>query len=228
MDQELSEQQVAMATRAVTGLEKTAANTPLNDFVTSIAQDLKIQQRRHSELNTLGANLVGKPAPTFELMSLKEQTLAAADHKGKIVVLHFWKYASEPLEEPYGQVGYLDFLNNKRKRLGVKVYGIAVNDRLSDPSQKSKALRSIRKLREFMNLSYDVTIDNGDVLNSFGDPREVGGKLPLWVVIDAAGTVSHYHAGFHEVDRRAGLKKLDDVVVDLIQKQRSKKANATN
>ena len=68
---------------------------------------------------------------------------------------------------------------------------------------------------DFMNLSYDVTIDDGTLLNRFGDPRAVGAKLPLWVVIAPDGKVVHYYAGFHTFERRRGLKALDDVVSGL-------------
>ncbi|TWW09775.1 hypothetical protein E3A20_10930, partial [Planctomyces bekefii] len=34
--------------------------------------------------------------------------------KGKTVILHFWDYKDSPLSEPYGQTGYLEFLNNRR------------------------------------------------------------------------------------------------------------------
>ena len=209
---ELSKEQLNIAVSGIKALAPPADLTPLKDLVSSISRRVKLQQRRQSELQSLGANLVGKPAPKFELQSIAGTSLDSKDRAGKTVVLHFWEYASEPLEEPYGQVGYLDFLNNKRSKQGVQVYGVAVNERLSDPAQRSATLRSIRKLREFMNLSYELAIDSGDVLKSFGDPREIGAKLPLWIVIDTNGKVAHYHAGLHEVDRRAGLKTLDEVV----------------
>ena len=46
-------------------------------------------------------------------------------------MLHFWEYRDQPLKEPYGQVGYLEFLFQKRKEEGVKVYGVAVDGRLN-------------------------------------------------------------------------------------------------
>ena len=30
-----------------------------------------------------------------------------------MLVLHFWDYRDKPLRQPYGQVGYLDFLRRK-------------------------------------------------------------------------------------------------------------------
>ena len=134
---------------------------------------------------------------------------------GKTVVLHFWNYSDKPLSEPYGQVGYLDFLSNQRKADNVAVVGIAMNSSLQQADQVRTAKRSARKLAEFMNLNYPIGYDSGALIREFGDPRESGGDLPLWVVISADGKVVHYHAGFYEVDQKAGLKELADVLNQL-------------
>jgi hypothetical protein len=129
-----------------------------------------------------------------------------------VTVLHFWEYRDEPLEEPYGQVGYLDFLYHQRGRAGVNVYGVAVDGRLADEATIPAARRSARKLKEFMNLSYPVLLDRGDLLKQLGDPRVLGASLPLFVVIAPDGTVSHFHVGMYEVTREQGLKELDEAV----------------
>jgi len=125
------------------------------------------------------------------------------------------------LQEPYGQVGYLDFLNNKRKKLGVQIYGVAVDERFGEAAQAPAAARQARKFIETMNLSYPVTSDAGALLEKFGDPRRVGAKLPLWVVIGGDGKVAHYKAGYYEINPDEGLKKLDESLIDLIRKQRA-------
>lgn len=45
-----------------------------------------------------------------------------------MVVLHFWTYRDAPLEEPYGQVGYLDFLYRKRSDAAT-VIGVHVDEK---------------------------------------------------------------------------------------------------
>jgi hypothetical protein len=125
--------------------------------------------------------------------------------------------------EPYGQVGYLDFLYGKRRKLGVQVYGVAVDARFGDAQSSSTALKSIQRLKQFMNLSYDIAVDDGKLLAKFGDPRRYGAKLPLWVVIGPDGRIAHYHAGFYKINPDDGLQQLDDVLVKLIREQKEKK-----
>jgi hypothetical protein len=134
-------------------------------------------------------------------------------------VLHFWDYRDEPLREPYGQIGYLDFLYHRRKAAGLQVYGVAVNSRLADETTRGAAERSVKKLKSFMNLSYPVLLDGGGLLRQFGDPRVIGASLPLFVVVGPEGTIVHYHVGTYEVQQDQGLKELDDVVAGLLGKK---------
>jgi hypothetical protein len=108
-------------------------------------------------------------------------------------------------------------LYSRRRKLGVQVYGIAVDPRFATKNQLSQAQRSVAKLKSFMNLGYPLASDYGDLIGEFGDPRRVGAKLPLWVVIDANGKVAHYSAGFYKINPDEGLRELDDIVVKLIQ-----------
>ena len=131
-----------------------------------------------------------------------------------MTVLHFWDYRDVPLKEPYGQVGYLEFLYQKRKDQGLKVYGVAVDGRLKDDAERRTAITGIRKLKAFMNLTYPLVLDSGAGIKAVGDPRLVGATLPLVQASSSCrdGRVSHYHVGYYEVDRQAGLKELDEAV----------------
>lgn len=208
---ELSATQIKTINERIAGIEKLASDTSIQSLTVDIRRDIKLQVKRQSELASLGKNLLGKSAPKFELTKLNGEVISRIAN-GKPVVLHFWTYNGDVLEEPYGQVGYLDFMNTKLKQDGVNVYGVAVDARIAKADERKKAIRSIKKMRDFMNLSYEVTADDGSILDRFGDPRAVGAKLPLWVVIDAEGKVAHYHAGFHKVDRRQGLTALGDSI----------------
>jgi hypothetical protein len=72
-----------------------------------------------------------------------------------------------------------------------------------------------------MNLGYPIAADAGPLLRDFGDPRRLGRKLPLWVVIGADGKIAHYHAGLYNVKPDQGLSELDEAVVAQLRKQRA-------
>ena len=121
----------------------------------------------------------------------------------------------EKLAEPYGQVGYLDFLRNRRE--GVQVIGVAVDPRLAVAETKAKSVRSIAKFREFMNIEFPILLDDGTLLRRFGDPRAAGASLPIWVVVDKTGDIVDYHSGLQTFDPRHGLKELDTRVSELLK-----------
>jgi peroxiredoxin len=204
-----TQEQLAALTETLPPAVAAAAETPLAEVAAAAEEDLRLQTGRSGRVAALRTRLLDRPAPNLELQGMRGETVASADLRGAVTVLHFWEYRDTPLEEPYGQVGYLDFLYRKRKDAGLKVYGVAVDDRLSNPATRGQAVSSARKLHSFMNLSYPMLLDDGTMLKRLGDPRAAGGKLPLFVMIGADGKVLHYHAGFHEVDRDLGLKDLD-------------------
>lgn len=218
---ELNDLQLEQSEAALEKLTVAAAGTPFEDLVTAITRDVRLQKRRSGDVATLSKKYVGQPAPRVELKGLDGRSVDSADHDGKIVLLHFWKYHDEPLKEPYGQVGYLDYLNSRRNKLGVKVYGVAVDPRIANPNTSGAAVRQIRKLREFMNLGYPVTMDDGTLLKKFGDPQKLGASLPLWVAIAPDGKIVHYKVGFYDLKPDEGLRELDDILVEEIRKQRA-------
>lgn len=218
----LSPTQLAAVRRALKKLEPSAEGTPLVRLVAFIRGDLESQQKRESRVAGLAGKIVGQKAPSFSLTGLNGQPIEDKEHRGKVVVLHFWEYRGEPLEEPYGQVGYLDYLFSKRGKLGVRVYGVAVNSGLAQADKTPQILRSVRKLKNFMNLSYPIAVDDGTLLKKFGDPRQANAKLPLWVVIDAAGKVRLYKSGFFAIRPDEGLRPLDELVIQLLREQRKR------
>lgn len=217
---ELSAEQLTLVDKQLPAIEKLVADTSLKSLVAAAGRDRNQQSRREQSIEDLAGSFVGKAAPEFTVRDLKLKDVESKSLKGKILLLHFWEYQHEPLEEPYGQVGYLDYLNNKRQKLGVKVMGVAVDSRVANPDGVRVALRSVRKLKEFMNLSYDLTVDDGTVLRKFGDPRRVDAKLPLWVVVDPDGKVVYYKAGLYQIRPDQGLKDLDQVLIEQIRKAR--------
>jgi peroxiredoxin len=217
---ELTEAQIKVASEALPRLQKESADTPFSSLISAINKDIKGQLQRTDEVSRLAEKFVGRQAPSFSLTLTDNTAVPAEALKDKITVLHFWEYQGEPLVEPYGQVGYLEFLYNKRRKLGVQVYGIAVDARLAEQQSAPAALKSIQKLKSFMNLDYGIAIDDGKLLAKFGDPTKFGAKLPLWVVIGPDGKVAHFHAGFYKINPDEGLRELDDLLVKMIREQK--------
>lgn len=208
----LSPRQVSVAESLLPELVESAAATGLAELVQRMQTDL-IRQRSRLDAGAMQAEkLVGRSAPRYALTLLNGRTLESGETTGQTVVLHFWDYRDEPLSEPYGQTGYLDFLHNQLDSDTVRFVGVSTNSEFHSPDTVARAQRSARKLVEFMNLSYDVGYDDGALLRSLGDPRSTGGQLPLWLVIGPDGQILHYATGYYEIDERAGLKELRDLL----------------
>jgi peroxiredoxin len=203
-------------------VEKQITAGPLAKLVQSASRDLTVQSGRADAVSDLAMKHEGQTVEKFSLPSLGSNPLTDADLKGAVTVLHFWEYRDTPLKEPYGQVGYLEFLYNRHKAKvtsgELKVCGVAVDGRLNDEQTRRTAMTGVRKLKSFMNLTYPLYLDGGTVIKQFGDPRLVGAQLPLFVVIGPDGKILHYHVGFYEVDRQDGLKKLDALVTEALKK----------
>lgn len=210
--------QIALLREKLDAVAELAAGTPLESIAEAAAGDAKDQKNRATAVEALAKRAVGKPAPSFELSTLDGKTVSSKDLAGNVVVLHFWEYRDTPLEEPYGQVGYLDFLHRRHTSGDIVVYGVDVDERLAVDFSRGKAIAGAKKLKSFMNLGFPVLLDDGALLKQFGDPRITGAKLPLFVVIGPDGDVIHYHVGFYEVDRDQGLRELDEIVTSAAQK----------
>lgn len=203
--------QIELLREKLDPLAELAADTPLAKIVEVATGDTKDQTNRANAVEFLAKRIVGKPAPAFELATLDKKTVNSDDLKGKVVVLHFWEYRDTPLEEPYGQVGYLDFLHRQAGDK-VAVFGVNVDERLAVDFTRGKSIAAAKKLKSFMNLDFPVLLDDGSLLKQFGDPRVTGAKLPVFVVIGPDGAVKEYHVGYYDVDRDRGLKELEEAV----------------
>ncbi len=217
MNEELDSEHRAVLKASLPGLQQNITRGPLKSVVAAAQRDLEVQGGRAEALGSLEQKWVGQPIPTLDLVGLNKQPFTSEQLKGKVTVLHFWDYRDEPLKEPYGQVGYLEFLHAKRHADGLQVLGVAVDGRLAQENTRGAAVSGIRKLRSFMNLTYPIFLDEGAAIRSLGDPRQVGAVLPLFVVIGRDGKVAHYHVGHYAVDQQQGLKQLDQLVVELLK-----------
>ncbi len=176
-------------------------------------KDAETQQRRVAELARAA---VGRPAPELELRDLKGETFRLSDLKGKVVVLHFWEYGGERIEAPYGEVGYLDYLQRKLRDKPVVILGVAVHPGLSQPARRHRTIRQIASFVRFMNLSYPVLLDTSNAIERFGDPRQTKARLPLYVVVDRTGKVAGYHVGPWSNSPDVGLAELAELIDELL------------
>jgi alkyl hydroperoxide reductase subunit AhpC len=204
-------------------LAEVAKNTPYESLSQAITRSVADQRNRKPGIAALAEKAVGSPAPPLDLKNLAGEPIDPASLKNKVLVLHFWDYDHSQLATPYGQVGYLDHLYRQREKLGVEVIGVAVDPRFGDPKQRAAALRSAKSLVSFMNLTYPVTTDDGTLLKAIGDPRSLGARLPLWVVIGPDGVVRSYKSGLYELKSNEGLKELDALVTDLAKMRETPK-----
>lgn len=194
-----------------------AAGTTWDRFAKGVASDLATEQHRARSVADLAKRRVGQPAPEHQLIGIDGQPLAAPADKPKVTILHFWDYRGTP-ESPFGQVGYLDFLATRRKGDGVQVYGVAVDERLADAAQSASARRDVRAFStQFIRLGYPIAMDDGHLLQKFGDPRQLEAPLPLWVVIGPDGKIAHFRTGLYPLDPSRGLTELDALVTELLR-----------
>ncbi|MCA9058999.1 MAG: TlpA family protein disulfide reductase, partial [Planctomycetaceae bacterium] len=209
---DLSERQLAALREREAALLQAAADTYLQPLATRISADLEQQQKRLMASSSRADQLVSTAAPSFSLNLIDGSVIDSANLAGKTVVLHFWDYRDQPLSEPYGQTGYLDFLASRSGNQSIQVIGISTSPDFQSPELIGRARRSARKLREFMNLNYPIGYDDGSLLRTLGDPRDREGQLPLWVVLSPQGKIAHYHAGYYEIDARRGLHELETLI----------------
>lgn len=221
---ELTAEQLSTLAALLPAVKSQAKSGVLSRIVATAERDLTDQSSRTSSLEELAAKQLGRKVEAFSVTGLGsvaaagEVKLTDADLRDHVTVLHFWEYRDTPLVEPYGQVGYLEFLYGRRKDEGLRVVGVAVDGRFHDPKTALAAASGVRRLKTFMNLTYPIVHDGGELIHKFGDPRTVGGTLPLFVVVGRDGTIVHYKTGHYEVDREAGLKQLDTLIAELLAK----------
>jgi hypothetical protein len=190
-------------------LKKASEKTPFASLADVVAGQLKSSDEQKSAIGAMRSKVVGKPLAKLSLQDVANKAWTNESLKGKVTILHFWSYRDENLREPYGQVGYLDFLARQHPK--AQVLGVAVAQETPEQQQSQRAL--VRKFRDFMNVSYPILLDDGSLLEKLGDPRVVKQDLPLYVVIDAQGNVVEYKAGEYEVKANEGLKELEKVVL---------------
>ncbi len=210
-------EQLARAKAAQAEIGESLKEGVYADLARDSVREIQTALNRQSSLGKMRDAIVGKPAKPVTLTAARGGKINTEEFKGKPVVLHFWEYRSEPKEAPYGETGYLDFLWRQGEKAGIRVIGVAVDERLRDESTRAAARKDVRAFCDFMNLSFPVGFDESNLIETFGDPRRVGAKLPLYVVIAPDGTVAEYHAGLWGSTPDEGLRDLDQRLRKLLK-----------
>jgi len=208
--QTLTKQQRDVFIKSLAPIATIAKDSPIETVLNAAKRDILSQARREDSVASMRGRAIGRDVSSAKLNSIDGDEVKVSN--GQVTVLHFWEYREKPLKEPYGQSAYVDFLHRNRSKDEVNVVGLNVDTRLGINATRSAAIRSAKRFRDLMNLSYPLLLDDGTLLRRIGDPRSTGAKLPLYVVLDRKGRVVEYKAGLYEVDRRAGLKQLDAIV----------------
>ena len=133
-----------------------------------------------------GADLQGKPAPTFSLVDTDGKKVSLAAYKGHPVVLNFWATWCGPckLEMPWFQ----EFAT-KYKPQGLVVLGLAQDDGAS-PSDIATAAKHI-------GVNYPILMPDDKVTKAYGGVE----YLPETFYVNKAGVVKTIAAGVPSKDQ---------------------------
>ncbi len=205
----------------VESLLKRAQGTLLEELLTDANRDLRNQRDQAGALVALKQAILLKPVPQVTTKDLSGKEVTTESLLGKVTILHFWEYRDVPLEQPYGQVAYLDFLLRKWKDQPqadqVQILGVHVDPDLASEETYRSATARAKRLKNFMNLGFPILMDEGEWLKKIGDPRPVGGRLPLFLVLDQQGKVVEYHPDVYPVKGQEGLVELEEIVNKLLK-----------
>lgn len=214
---DLSERQIQLAEATLKQLSDVPSDVPVRPLLDRIAKQVVLQAKNLKAAESAKSNVLGKTLDSISLTGLNGEPIEAKLFTGKPLVLHFWTYSQNAMEEPYGQVAYLEFLQSQLADRNVNVIGVVTNPLIHSADRQAVEIRSARKVAEFMNLSYPIAYDDGSLQKQCDPESAIQDHSPLWIVVDSAGKIVHYHRGFYEVDRRTGLKDLAAVIDDAIK-----------
>lgn len=124
-----------------------------------------------------------KQAPDFTLTSLDGDEVRLSDHRGRVVLLHFFD-----TNDRWGRMllSRLAMLDERYRDRGLSILGVSL-----DGPKTRAALRAIVRQR---NVSFPVLVDEATEISALYNPSRI---VPYGVVVDRAGNVWGYWNGFH-------------------------------
>lgn len=134
------------------------------------------------------AENVGTEAPDFTLKSNSGENLRLAEQRGDVVLLNFWASWCGPCRQ---EMPHLNELKDRYEPLGLKVYGVNVDE------SSSEAQRAIKSLK----IAFPVLFDNSNTVAKLFDID----AMPTTVIIDKHGNMRYLHRGY-----QAGYEKTYD------------------
>jgi len=208
-DRSWNDEQLQSMKQSLAKIATQVSTEPFQKLLQFAESESKFERGRAGALDEMRRLALSRKLPGFEFETVSGDDLVRGDLDNAVTVIHFWDYRDTPLREPYGQVGYLDFLFRKYEDDGVRVLGVVVNQQTETPAQRRSAALSARKFAAFMNLAYPLYLDNSTLLKDIGDPRLCDSPLPLFVVVGRDGQILHYSAGYYQVEGNQGLAELE-------------------
>ena len=123
----------------------------------------------------------GKPAPDFQLPSLKQANVKLSNYKGKVVYLDFWASWCGPCKKTFP---WLNELQKKYGKEGLEVVGVNLDAKKIDAD----------KFLATTPAEFTILLDpEGKVANTY----ELQG-MPSSYIIDRTGKIDLVHRGFKD------------------------------
>ena len=118
-------------------------------------------------------------APQFELSDINGRIVRLSDYQGKVVLINFWATWCPPCR---AEMPDLIKLQTQHAKEGLQIIGITY-----PPARKSRVVRFASSLK----VNYPIVLGTRQIRARFSSEE----TLPLTVVIDRDGTVSHLISG---------------------------------
>jgi thiol-disulfide isomerase/thioredoxin len=127
-------------------------------------------------------DILGTPAPDFELETISGERVNLKSLRGKVVVLDFWAVWCGPCEE---SMPFFQKLQDQYGNEGLEVVGLHVDDRMPEPKEVQAFLdeRSIH----YRNLVSTTEVDDKFMIYA----------MPTTYLIDREGVIRKRHVGFN-------------------------------
>lgn len=133
----------------------------------------------------IGAEVLNRPRPAFELADLSGRTRHIREWDGKVIVLNFWATWCPPCKR---EIPTLIELQDSYGAQGLQVIGVAIDQR-----------QLVQEFTEYMGVNYPVLVgetDATEVTKRYGNRY---GQLPFTAFIDREGRIVEVKRG--EIER---------------------------